>query len=244
MSAVGRFGRWFGSSLLSLCFPPHCAVCGLATSAGCHLCGACAEEVERIKEPRCAKCSSPFHGAITEVFVCANCEQRELHFDCAVSCYLSTGPVREFIHGFKYLRHTFLRHTLAGWLSETLRDPRMIVQPFDALVPVPLHHVRRREREFNQAEVLAKLIAPVAGKPVWDALKRVRNTPTQTRLDRSERMENLRGAFKVRRPMQVKGRHLVLVDDVFTTGSTVEECSRVLLKSGAASVRVITIARA
>lgn len=197
-----------------------------------------------IKEPRCERCSSPFHGAITELFVCTNCKERELHFDCAISCYLSDGPVREFIHGFKYLRHTFLRQTLAGWLSEALDDPRMRALPFDALVPVPLHHVRRRERGFNQAEVLAELIAPAAGKPVWDALKRVRNTPTQTRLDRSERMENLNGAFKVRDPQQVKGRDLVLVDDVFTTGSTVEECSRVLRKAGSKSIRVITIARA
>lgn len=197
-----------------------------------------------IKEPRCERCSSPFHASITEMFVCANCKDRDLHFDCAVSAYLSDGPVREFIHGFKYMRRSFLRHTLAGWLAETLDDPRMRALPFDAFVPVPLHHVRWREREFNQAEVLAKLIAPKAGKPVWNSLKRVRNTPTQTRLDRSERMENLRGAFVVRNPAQVKGRELVLVDDVFTTGSTVEECSRVLRKAGAKSVRVITIARA
>ncbi len=137
-----------------------------------------------------------------------------------------------------------LRHTLADWLAEALDDPRIAGRSFDALVPVPLHHVRRREREFNQAEVLAELVAHKAGKPVWDALRRIRSTPTQTRLDRAERMENLSGAFVVRKPVQVRGRHLLLVDDVFTTGSTVEECSRVLLKAGAASVRVITVARA
>ncbi len=241
---ITRFARWFGGSLVSLCFPAHCGVCRDSTEAGVHLCEACAEEVERIQPPYCAKCSSPFQGAITQEFVCSNCKERELHFECAISCYVSSGPVRDFVHGFKYLGHTHLAKTLAAWLAEALDDPRMMAKPFDALVPVPLHHVRQREREFNQAEVLARLIAEKAGRPVWNALKRTRKTPTQTRLDRSERMENLRGAFKVRSPAQVKGKDLVIVDDVFTTGSTVEECSRVLLKAGAASVRVITVARA
>ncbi len=241
---IARFASWLGGSFVSLCFPAHCAVCRDATPDGCHLCETCEQDVEPIQAPRCEKCSSPFPGAITEQFTCANCGERDLHFDCAIACYVSSGPVRDFVHGFKYFGQTHLRHTLAAWLAETLDDPRMTAQPFDALVPVPLHHVRQREREFNQAEVLARLIAPRAQRPVWNALKRIRKTPTQTRLDRSERMENLRGAFKVRRPAQVKGKHLVLVDDVFTTGSTVEECSRVLRKAGAASVRVITIARA
>ena len=129
-------------------------------------------------------------------------------------------------------------------MAATLDEPRIKSRPFDALVPVPLHHIRFREREFNQAEELANLIAPRAGKPVWNALRRIRNTPTQTKLDREERAENLRGAFVVRKPAMVKGRDLLLVDDVFTTGSTVEECSRILLKAGASSVRVITVARA
>lgn len=113
----------------------------------------------------------------------------------------------------------------------------------DAFIPVPLHHVRFREREFNQAEELTRLLSKQSGIPMWNALKRIRYTTTQTKLDRSERMENLRGAFRVRHTHRVKGRHPILVDDVFTTGSTVEECSRVLLRAGAASVRVITVAR-
>ena len=244
MNSVARFAQWAGGGLLSLCFPACCGICKEATEGDCCLCEGCAEDVERIREPRCERCSFPFHGSITRAFTCAQCEQRELHFECAVACFVSGGPVRDFIHGFKYLRQTHLRRTLAAWLAETLSDSRITARPFDAFVPVPLHHVRFREREFNQAEVLAELIAPQAGKPVWNALRRIRNTPTQTRLDREERAENLRGAFVVRQPAEVKGRHLLLVDDVFTTGSTVEECSRILLKAGAASVRVITVARA
>ena len=231
------------SALGTLCFPPHCAACKTATEPGIHLCAACAESVQRIEPPFCQRCSQPFDGAITQQFTCSNCAEREVHFECAVSAYLSRGVVRDFIHAFKYNGQFHLRHPLADWLATALDDPRIASQPFDALVPVPLHHVRFREREFNQAAELATLVAKPREIPVLHALRRTRYTSTQTKLDRHERMENLRGAFRVRHTARVKERHLVLVDDVFTTGSTVEECSRVLLRAGAASVRVITVAR-
>jgi competence protein ComFC len=151
--------------------------------------------------------------------------------------------VRDFIHRFKYSQHFYLRHPLAEWLAETLEDERILARGIDAFVPVPLHPARRRERNFNQAEVLARLLAPRAGKPVLHALRRDRYTTTQTRFDRHQRMENLRNAFSVRHNAIVQNRHLILVDDVFTTGSTVDECARVLREAGAASVRVVTVAR-
>ena len=172
-----------------------------------------------------------------------NCADRTLHFDCAVARYLSRGVVREFVHRFKYDRHFYLRHPLTDWLAETLDDERIRAQPIDALVPVPLHSARFREREFNQADVLAELLAARTGTPLLRALDRIRYTTTQTRLDRHERMENLRNAFRVRHTSAVQNRHLVLVDDIFTTGSTVDECARVLRAAGAASVRVVTVAR-
>ena len=152
--------------------------------------------------------------------------------------------VRELIHRFKYQGHFYLRHQLAAWMAEGLADARLRHPPAEALVPVPLHAARQREREFNQAEVLAREVSARAGLPVENLLRRTRYTSTQTQLDRDERMENLRGAFCLRQHAEVSGRHLLLIDDVFTTGSTVEECARVLLESGAASVRVLTVARA
>ena len=235
--------RRFISALGTLCFPPYCAACRVATDPDVHLCANCAESAHRIEAPFCQCCSQPFDGAITQHFTCANCAGREVHFECAAAAYLSRGVVRDFIHAFKYERQFHLRLPLAEWLAHTLDDPRISSRPFDALVPVPLHHIRFREREFNQAAELATLLSQRCGVPVLHALKRTRYTSTQTKLDRAERMENLRGAFRVRHNARVKERHLVLVDDVFTTGSTVEECSRVLLRAGAASVRVITVAR-
>jgi len=240
---LARTARNLFSALGTLCFPPHCAACRVATEPGIHLCADCAKTVRRIEAPFCQRCSQPFDGAITQEFVCANCAGREVHFECAVTACLSRGVVRDFIHAFKYEHQFHLRHPLADWLAQALEDPRIASRPFDAFVPVPLHHIRFREREFNQAAELAALVSRRCGIPVWNVLKRTRYTSTQTKLDRAERMENLRGAFRVRQTARVKERHLVLVDDVFTTGSTVEECTRVLLHAGASSVRVITVAR-
>ena len=232
---------WRGLS--TLCFPPHCAACHADIERHATLCEACLALPEKIESPYCQRCSQPFHGAITEAFTCSNCEGRELHFECAIAPYLHRGVVRGLIHSFKYEQQLYLRKQLADWIAIALDDPRLRAQPPDAFVPVPLHHIRFREREFNQAAELANLLTRRTGTPTWHALKRIRYTSTQTKLDRNERMENLRGAFRVRQTSRVKKSHLVLIDDVFTTGSTVEECSRVLLRAGAASVRVLTIAR-
>ena len=230
-------------ALLSLFYPPHCAACGVKTDARVHLCAGCAGKAVRIEAPFCRVCSQPFDGAITGEFTCSDCGDRKYHFDCAVTRMMSRGVVREFVHRFKYDREYFLRHPLAEWAAEALEDERIKAQPFDFLVPVPLHSARRRDREFNQAEAIAELLAKRTRVPVYTALKRIRYTTTQTRLDRRERMENLRGAFHVRHPARVLSRHLLLVDDVFTTGSTVDECARVLRQAGAASVRALTVAR-
>ena len=242
MTIVRTAKRLF-SALGTLCFPPHCAKCHDATEAGVHLCADCACGTQRIVAPFCERCSQPFDGAITQTFTCSNCAGRKIHFECAVAPYRSVGVVRDFIHAFKYNHQLHLSRPLAAWLAEALDDPRIAGRPFDAFVPVPLHHIRFREREFNQAEELARQLSQRTRIPMWRALKRIRYTTTQTKLDRHERMENLHGAFRVRHTARVKNRHIVLVDDVFTTGSTVEECSRVLLNAGAASIRVVTVAR-
>jgi ComF family protein len=235
--------RLVANAFLDAIYPPHCAQCQAETPSGVHLCITCASQAPKIEAPFCQQCSQPFEGEITGEFVCHQCKERRLHFDCAVARFRSRGVVREFMHRFKYERQFYLRHPLANWLMEAVEDERINGQPFDAFVPVPLHPVRHREREFNQAEVLARLLARRTGKPVLPALKRTRYTTTQTKLDREERMENLRNAFRVRHASAVNNRHLVLVDDVFTTGSTVDECARVLRQAGAASVRVVTVAR-
>ncbi len=229
---------------LDLLYPPACLHCEGLVGSGETLCADCRETLPSIEAPYCEICSQPFDGAIDGPFSCANCLEQRFDFECNVSAYRSRGAVRELVHRFKYDGQYYLRKPLGALLCRAMDDVRIRRQPADALVPVPLHPRRRRERGFNQAEVLCRLLSRHTALPVWPALRRVRFTETQTHFAREERRKNLRGAFAARFRWPVNGGHLLLVDDVFTTGSTVQECARVLRLAGAASVRVVTVARA
>ena len=231
-------------ALISLFYPPACAVCVAPVDFEEYLCAACAAKAPRIKPPFCHTCSEPFDGAITDTFSCANCAHRLLHFEAAVAAFRSRGVVRKIIHEFKYTHQTHLRHPVADWLSATLDDPRLNGRRFDFVVPVPLHPARKRERGFNQAELLAEIFSVRAGLKMQSALERIRYTTTQTAFDRAERMENLRDAFRLRKKADVRGLRVLLIDDVLTTGSTLSECARVLKAGGAISVHAATAARA
>jgi ComF family protein len=213
-------------------------------SPGEYLCHRCDANAARITAPFCRSCSEPFSGAISGPFVCANCADRTLHFDAAVSVFRSRGLVRRVIHQFKYGGKVYLRHLVGRWLDAAFDDDRLAGSGFDLLVPVPLHPARRRERGFNQAEMLARLVARKRGIPCQPLLKRVRYTTTQTAFDRTERMNNLRDAFRLRKNADVRQLRVLLIDDVLTTGATLSECAHVLRKAGAASISAATAARA
>ncbi|MEO6872719.1 MAG: ComF family protein, partial [Chthoniobacterales bacterium] len=222
--------------LVSLLYPTFCAVCAVPVETGEQLCVHCLNGAPRLRAPFCERCSQPFAGAITDSFTCENCHDRALHFDAAVSCYRSRGVVREVMHSFKYGKQQHLRHQLGRWLCETLDDPRLAGRRIDCIVPVPQHPARERERGFNQAEILARALGRPSGLPVRAVLQRIRYTTTQTQFDRSQRMENLAGAFRLRRGIDVQDWRVLLVDDVLTTGSTLSECAAVLKRAGALSV--------
>src|SRR5437660_4117730 len=229
---------------VSLLYPSVCTICGRSIRAGEYLCDECEGKITRIVAPFCEKCSEPFEGAITSAFTCANCAHRTIYFDAAVAAYRGRGIVRQMIHEFKYGRQIHLRHLVAQWLHAALDDERLCGRRFDVIVPVPLHPARQRERGFNQASLLAELLSAQTSIPVKPVLERIRYTTTQTALDRSERMENLHNAFRLRKNADVRGLRVLLIDDVLTTGSTLNECSRVLKRAGALSVYGATAARA
>src|SRR4051812_2317938 len=182
-------------AVASLFYPALCAICAEPIERTAYLCAACAGKAPRIKAPFCATCSEPFSGEISQTFSCANCAHRVLHFESAVAAYRSRGIVRKIIHDFKYGHQIHLRHPVADWLVETLNDPRLDGRRFDVVVPVPLHPTRKRERGFNQAELLAQLLSAHSGLTMREPLERIRYTTTQTAFDRTERMENLHNAF-------------------------------------------------
>ena len=230
--------------IASLLYPPSCTICAVSVDSGEYLCQECEGKISRIVPPFCAKCSEPFDGAITSTFSCANCAHRRLHFDAAISAYRSRGIVRHVILNFKYGRQSHLRHLVARWLVAAFDDDRLRERRFDAIVPVPLHPARQRERGFNQATLLAEWLSSHLSLPLHPALQRIHYTTTQTAFDRSERMQNLRGAFRLRKKADVRRLRVLLIDDVLTTGSTLSECARVLKQGGARSVYAATAARA
>jgi competence protein ComFC len=229
---------------VSLLYPPVCTICGRSVRAGEYLCDQCEVKAVRIVAPFCQTCSEPFEGSITDVFTCANCAHRTIYFDAAVAAYRGRGIVRQIIHEFKYGRQIHLRHLVARWLHAALDDERLCGRRFDVIVPVPLHPTRQRERGFNQASVIAELLGAQTSIPVKRLLERTRYTTTQTALDRSERMENLHNAFRLRKNTNVRGLRVLLVDDVLTTGSTLNECARILKRAGALSIHATMAARA
>jgi competence protein ComFC len=229
---------------VSLLYPATCTICRKHVRSGEYLCDACEAKIVRIVPPFCETCSEPFEGSITTAFSCANCVNRTIYFDAAVAAYRGRGIVRDVIHELKYKRQMHLRHLVARWLRAALDDERLRNQQFDVIVPVPLHPARQRERGFNQASLLAKLLSAQTSIPCRPVLKRIRYTTTQTALDRSERMENLHNAFRLRKNADVRGLRVLLIDDVLTTGSTLSECARVLKRADACSVHAATAARA
>lgn len=238
----GGLRPWIRSAI-EVTLPSHCVACETQTRRGAVFCGPCRKNLPRIRGARCEVCSEPFPAA-DQGLICTNCRGRSFYFVATIASYRANGEIRELIHRFKYNRELHLIRSLGLLLRRNLLDHRLRDVPLAGLVPVPLHALREREREFNQSRLLAEELSKYSQVPVWDDLRRIRVTETQTHFDRRERMQNLRGAFVLRRMDRIAGQNLALIDDVFTTGSTLNECARVLLEAGARAVWALTVARA
>jgi len=243
-TAATSFQTWINVGLGFL-YPEICQLCGeqRATAKEGFVCRRCWSHVRFIKPPFCERCGLPFEGDLTTPFECSNCREMELHFSAARSAVVARGAVREIIHRYKYQRALWFEPFLAGLLlRETV--PALRGQNWDLIVPVPLHPLKQREREFNQAERLAVHLGAAANIRVnKKLLRRVVFTSTQTRLTRPQRAANMRGAFAMRHGAQLDGERVILVDDVFTTGATTSACAQALLAAGADDVCVWTVAR-
>ncbi|MDR5709149.1 MAG: ComF family protein [Armatimonadota bacterium] len=233
----GLLRPWLGT-VLELLFPPRCQVCGAGGSFP--LCGNCLGRFSRIGPPICQVCGRPLRGPPDFTFTCIRC--RAYREPLRVRAFgLYEGRLRDALHAFKYRRRIALADPLGQALAEVVREDTTL-SAAEALVPVPLHPRRERERGFNQAEELAKRIARHVGIPLLRALVRVRPTMPQVGLPEAERRGNVRGAFAVCAP--VRGFQVVLVDDVLTTGSTLAECARTLRRAGGRVVGAVVVAMA
>jgi ComF family protein len=237
-----------------LLFADDCGTCGVPRPASAvpGLCDRCAGSLPRVKPPFCDVCGEWFVGRITGPFTCANCRHRRFAFEFAYAPLQARGAARELVHRFKYGGELWLCEPLGALMAEAVRgpaaEPRLAGVPDWAVVPVPLHPRRLREREFNQALELARVLARRTGLEIVEALRRTRYTTGQASLDRADRLANLRRAFALRRGGRrgpvLAGRPVLLIDDVFTTGATAHECARILrAETGCAKIAVLTVAR-
>jgi competence protein ComFC len=240
--------RWFARSL-DLFYPPSCAICQAHLTHGRALCDDCHADLPRLVAPFCTQCGEAFPGHIDGPFDCPNCSKLKFAFDFARPATVRDERTLEMIHRLKYARELHLVADLGRLAAEAFYDPRLApaLEGNWPLVPVPLHRQRLQHRHFNQAEEISKALAMHTGLPVLGALKRTRSTEHQTALTRAQRMENLRGAFVITRSgsswISRFPSGAILVDDVLTTGSTVDECAKILRRAGFQSVVVVTVMR-
>lgn len=231
-------------SLLDLIYPRTCQECGgPADHDARYFCWDCLAEFIYVESPYCSLCGDPVPGTIDHEYICFNCSRTTPHFDRARSAVRYDGVAGRALRAFKYAQATWLSRDLALLLHACITTHYDLLQ-IDALCYVPMHPVKRRQRGYNQAQLLAGDLARIMRKPVIRrALARARLTESQTNLTASERISNVKGVFAPGRRRGIEGRTILLVDDVMTTGATVNDCARALKEAGAKAVWVATVAR-
>lgn len=240
---VLRTAKAAGRRVMDVLLPPRCLACGVIVAADGSLCPACWSEIGFIAPPCCARCGMPFAFDAGQGSQCGECARRPPAFERARSALRYDDASRPLILGFKHADRTHAAPAYAAWMA---RAAGPMLAEADLIVPVPLHWTRLLRRRYNQAALLALALGRIAGKPaVPDALVRLRRTPSQGGLRRLGRFRNVAGVFAVHpgRRARIAGRRVLLVDDVLTTGATVEACVRALRAAGAGAVDVVTLAR-
>ncbi|MDY6876867.1 MAG: ComF family protein [Chloroflexota bacterium] len=234
IETIGLHWCDFRNQLLDLLFPPHCVGC---RRVGAWLCADCLVQIPRVEPPFCARCG----GVVVADGLCARCQTAPLQIECIRSAVYFEGVLREAIHQLKYYGRTVLAAPLGGLMVAWWMQHPM---PADVVVPVPLHIGRLRERGYNQAALLAREMARRVGLVVEErTLVRWRMTAPQVELDTMQRKENVRDAFSCSGDT-LAGKQVLLIDDVCTTGATLESCAVALYEGGAQAVRALTLARA
>ncbi|WP_236016116.1 ComF family protein [Brucella endophytica] len=235
--------NWVVQTTASVLFPAQCAGCGRAVANPGTLCGRCWPRLRFIERPYCAVMGTPFSHDLGDNFLSAEAIADPPPFRRARAAVMHDGVPQRMVVGLKYHDQTNLAPWMARWM---LRAGSELFADCDVVIPVPLHRYRLWSRRFNQAAELARALARESGKPFEpEALRRVKRTRQQVGLPATERQRNVSGAFRVppEHEIKVRGRNVLLIDDVYTTGATVKAATRALLRADAAAVDVLTFSR-
>lgn len=232
--------------ILDFLLPPRCMCCGKINADGNGLCAECFNKITFIAKPYCQRCGQPFTqvAAVNAKMICPKCLAEKKHpFRMARAAVKYDYPSKKSILALKFMDRTENAKIFAKWLK--LAGTDIWKEGADVLIPVPLHYGRLLTRRYNQSALLAQELSKLTNiKTDTGSLLKCKSTKPQSSFaHRNARAQNIKGAFKVKNPANIKGKRVVLIDDVFTTGATAKECAKTLYKAGALSVDVLTIAK-
>jgi len=235
------------TGLVNLAYPPLCAICNekiLHIRQDLSICEGCFNKIKKNPPPYCKRCGRSLSELAGDVRTCWECGEKSFHYKQSWSCFLYEGVVKDAIHLLKYSKKVSLVNLFCFLLTDFLKENPEILKDIDGILAVPLHTVKLREREFNQAYILTEAIVKEFNISDFSGcLKRTAATLPQSGLDRNKRFDNVKGTFAVAGSGPVCGKNLLIVDDLFTTGATLNECARVLNKVGTKTIRCLTFAR-
>lgn len=231
------------SRALNLVFPPQCLSCDTLVEEHGTLCLECWQGIRFITDPLCACCGLPFEYALGKEALCGDCMREHPVYTRARAIFRYDDHSRKLVTRLKYADQTQLASVYGTWLAKFGKE---LIGVSDVIIPVPLHYWRFVQRRYNQSALLAQSLRKQCHLPILpDGLKRIRHTKPQPGLTRKQRIDNVRGAFRVPDKYigAIKGKNILLIDDVMTTSATITACSKALLDTGATSVNVLTLAR-
>lgn len=226
---------------LDFLLPPTCPVCKERISEAVGLCPKCFSKLEFIGTQKCSICGRPLDTIVPGMAVCGSCLKDPPPFHQAISILKYNDISKKLILAFKHGDHLELTDLLIKLISQ---NSFHIIEQNDILIPVPLHWTRLQKRKYNQSAIIAQKLA-IKYKKTYEpeTLKRLKATKSQGHLSPQKRKENVKGCFIIKNPAKIRGKTVLLIDDVYTTGSTVNECAKILLKAGAKQVDVLTLAK-
>ena len=235
------------TACMDLLYPKNCHICSKILNSQTrayddYICWDCFWVMKKTPVVACSLCGSLLKDdKELNTLKCRACQQDSPPYQRLLACYIYEGTTRELIHRFKYGNRPYLSKTIIRLMTDMLNP--IYLREVDCLVPVPLHPVRQREREYNQAELITEGLSRQFNKPFSLALRRIKNTESQVSLAKKERFLNLKGAFALAHPSFIEDKNVLVIDDVVTTTATANEASRILKDAGAKSISVLAFAK-